>query len=195
MWSIWVGFILNLFLLNILNFSLRNILGIPKVGTWVASFCPPSFPAHWQCSFLCLEEKSWTCSFISRHSQPNCLQMDGSHCDTSSWQQILFTAVSSSAQTTYFIDINRIFLPRPSRRQKKSLFRACLPLPQRKCEARSLKLAPFCKARPWHYSKAHEILGTRCAVKNNCFHFYNTESQQNSFTYIISFDSNNNPVR
>lgn len=64
-----------------------------------------------------------------------------------------------------------------------------------KCEARSLKLAPSCKARPWHYSKVHDILGTRCAVKNNCFHFYNTESQQNSFTYIISFDSNNNPVR
>ena len=61
--------------------------------------------------------------------------------------------------------------------------------------SQKFKIAPFCKARPWHYSKVHTILGTRCAVKNSCFHVYNTEQQQNSFTYIISFDSNNNPVR
>lgn len=61
--------------------------------------------------------------------------------------------------------------------------------------SQKLKAAPFCKARPWHCSKVHDILGTRCAGKNSCFHFYNTASQQNSFTYIISFESNNNPVR
>lgn len=117
--------------------------------------------------------------------------MHGSHCDTSSWRQILFTAVNSSA---YFIDISRIFLPWPSRREKKS-FPSMSFSATEKVWSQKLKAAPFCKARPWHCSKVHNILGTRCAGKNSCFHFYNTASQQKSFTYIISFESNNNPVR
>lgn len=92
------------------------------------------------------------------------------HTDTSSFLQIIFKAVNSPA---YFTDINMLSSPDPPE-QKKSLFRTCPSRPQRKREPQGLKLAPFCKMRPWHYSKSHDVLETRCAVKNNRFHFYNT---------------------
>lgn len=194
MWSIWMGFILNFFLLNIVNFGLRNSLGIPKVGTRVASFCPPIFSGTLTV-LLFVSGGEGLNVFLHQPPQSTQLSADGRF---ALWHIIL---TANSFHGCELFCLNNLLhwhkqdLLTPAQQETEEKSFQSMSSSATKCEARSLKLAPSCKARPWHYSKVHDILGTRCAVKNNCFHFYNTESQQNSFTYIISFDSNNNPVR
>lgn len=117
-----------------------------EVGTPLASFCP-HLHQHIDSGPFCVREAELNISFISCHNQPNCLQMHFPLWSKSSWRQILFMAVNSSA-SNHLLHWHKQDLLTLAQQEIEESFQNMSFSATGKCGARSLKSHHFVIG-PW----------------------------------------------